>query len=203
VFAYLPGLITGGSLIVAIGAQNAFLIRQGLAKAHVAIIVAICSLADAVLILLGIGGLGKIIEAAPQVLEAVRWFGVAYLIWFAIGSIKSARAATGMQVDAAASVTRNQIVRTTLALTFLNPHVYLDTVLFVGSVGNNFGTDRWWFAAGAITASITWFVGVGFATSAAAKFVTRASFWRILDYSIAVVMVALALTLALYKFASG
>lgn len=201
-FAYLPGLITGGSLIVAIGAQNAFLIRQGLAKQHVAIIVAICSLADALLILLGIGGLGKIIEAAPQLIEAIRWFGVVYLIWFAIGSMKSAKAAKGMQIDGAAKVTRNQIVRTTLALTFLNPHVYLDTVLFVGSVGNNFGADRWWFAAGAITASLTWFIGVGFATSAAAKFVARASFWRILDYSIAVVMFGLAFALAVYKFSS-
>jgi len=200
VFAYLPGLITGGSLIVAIGAQNAFLIRQGLAKQHVGIIVAICSLADAMLILIGISGLGKAIEAAPGVLEAVRWFGVAYLIWFAIGSIKSAREAKPMQIDGVSKANRKQIVRTTLALTFLNPHVYLDTVLFVGSLGNNFGADRWWFAAGAITASLTWFIGVGFATSAAAKLVVRASFWRILDYSIAVVMFALAVALALYKF---
>ena len=199
-FAYLPGLLTGASLIVAIGAQNAFLIRLGLAKSHVAIIVIICSLADALLILLGIAGLGRIIEAAPQALEAIRWFGVAYLLWFAIGSIRSARKAAGMQIAEQATVSRAQIVRTTLGLTFLNPHVYLDTVLFIGSVGNNFGADRWWFAAGAITASFAWFVGVGFATSAAAKLVTRASFWRILDYSVAVIMAVLALALALYKF---
>ncbi len=200
-FALLPGLLTGFSLIMAIGAQNAFLIRQGLTKKHVPLVVAICAVSDALLIFAGIGGLGLAVSKLPTLLEVVRWFGVAYLLWFAFKSAKSAFKTEQLNAGTGQSGSLKQVVITTLALTYLNPHVYLDTVIFLGSIGNQFGENRWFFATGAAVASIIWFSLVGFGAKAAAGIMAKPIFWRVLDSLISIVMVSIAVMLATFNFA--
>ena len=199
-FAFLPGLLTGLSLIIAIGAQNAFLIRQGLTRKFVTVVVAICALSDAILIFAGVAGLGLVVSKAPFALEIIRWFGVAYLLWFAFKSAKSALKTESLDAGQSQSGTLKQVVATTLALTYLNPHVYLDTVIFLGSIGNQFGENRWFFALGAATGSIIWFSAVGFGAKAAAGIMARPIFWRVLDSIIAVVMLIIAVLLATFNF---
>ena len=193
----LAGFVSGLSLIVAIGAQNAFLIRQGLARNHVLAIVLICASADTALIAMGVGGLGALISALPWLLTLMRWLGVAYLLWF---GFKTAKAVFGSDyLDSTGEVKRlslREAVATALMLTFLNPHVYLDTVIFLGSIGNQFGSQRWWFVLGAAAGSWLWFSGIGFGAQFASKLMARTVFWRVLDGLIAVIMFALAGILA-------
>jgi L-lysine exporter family protein LysE/ArgO len=198
--AFLPGLFTGLSLIIAIGAQNAFVIRQGLTKKHVFLVVAVCAIADALLILLGIAGLGALIQGLPWLLEAIRWFGVAYLTWFGIKSIRFAFKSQSLDATGNQSESASKVLAAVLGFTFLNPHVYLDTVILLGSIGNQFGEDRWWFGLGATLGSILWFGSLGFGAKAAARFMSKPVFWRVLDSLIAVVMFSVALFLALYQF---
>lgn len=199
--AFLPGLLTGLSLIIAIGAQNAFVIRQGLTRSHVFLVVAICAVADLALIWLGVAGLGALVTSLPWLLEVIRWFGVAYLSWFGFKSARAAFKNESLDAAGAAEQSRGKVVTTVLALTFLNPHVYLDTVILLGSIGNQFGPDRWYFATGASVASILWFATVGYGAKAASRLMSKPVFWRILDSVIAVVMFSVALTLAFYRFA--
>ena len=198
--ALIAGLVTGLSLIVAIGAQNAFVLRQGLARKHVLVIVTLCSLSDALLIILGVLGLGKAIEQLPQMLEVIRWFGVGYLIWFGIGSLRKAFRDEILEVNNQQQSGLKKTVITTLGLTFLNPHVYLDTVIFVGGLSHQFGNQTSYFTIGAITASFLWFFGLGFGASKLSPLMSKAVFWKILDSTIAVIMFSLAITLALFRF---
>lgn len=198
--AFLPGFLTGLSLIVAIGAQNAFVIRQGLTRSHVFLVVAICAFADAALIALGIAGLGAAISGLPWLLEVIRWFGVAYLSWFGFKSARAAFKNESLDAAGAAEQSRIKVVSTVLALTLLNPHVYLDTVILVGSIGNQFGENKWFFAFGAMLASFVWFTSVGYGAKAASSLMSKPIFWRILDTVIAVIMFGIAITLAFYRF---
>jgi L-lysine exporter family protein LysE/ArgO len=198
-FAFLPGFLAGLSLIVAIGAQNAFVIRQGLSRQHVFVVVAICAIADAALIALGIAGLGAIIQGLPWLLEGVRWFGVAYLTWFGIKSVRSAFKNDAMDVSGAQTTSLKKVVAAVLGFTLLNPHVYLDTVILLGSISNQFAEDRWVFGLGAMTASIVWFSSIGFGAKAASRFMSKPIFWRVLDSIIAAVMFTIAFYLAFAK----
>ena len=198
--AFLPGLLTGLSLIIAIGAQNAFVIRQGLTKKHVLLVVALCAIFDAVLILLGVAGLGALISGLPWLLEIIRWFGVAYLTWFGIRSIRSAFKTQVLDASGVQSGSAKTVVLSVLGFTFLNPHVYLDTVILLGSIGNQFGQDKWWFALGAAVASILWFSAIGFGAKAASRFMSKPVFWKVLDLVIAAVMFGIAILLAFYTF---
>jgi L-lysine exporter family protein LysE/ArgO len=198
--AILPGFLTGLSLIIAIGAQNAFVIRQGLTKQHVLLVVAICAISDALLILLGVAGLGALISSLPWLLEIIRWFGVAYLTWFGIRSLKSVFRDQSLDASGAQSASAKQVILAVLGFTFLNPHVYLDTVILLGSIGNQFGPDKWWFALGAAIGSVVWFSSIGFGAKAASRFMSKPIFWRILDSVIAVVMFSIAIFLAFYTF---
>lgn len=198
--AAIPGFFTGLSLIVAIGAQNAFVIRQGLAKSHVFLVVAICAVADATLIALGIAGLGALITATPWLLEFIRWFGVAYLTWFGLKSFRRAFSSQQMELSGSASDTAKSVALSVLGFTLLNPHVYLDTVILVGSIGNQFGDDRWWFGVGAMAASFVWFFALGYGAKAASRFMTRPLFWRVLDTAIGVIMFSIAILLAVFDF---
>jgi L-lysine exporter family protein LysE/ArgO len=200
VIAFLPGLLTGLSLIVAIGAQNAFVIRQGLTKKHVLIVVAICAISDALLILLGVAGLGALISGLPWLLEIIRWFGVAYLTWFGIRSIRSAFKTQALDASGVQSASAKTVVLSVLGFTFLNPHVYLDTVILLGSIGNQFGQDKWWFALGGAVASVLWFSSIGFGAKAASRFMAKPVFWKVLDLVIAAVMFGIAILLAFYNF---
>lgn len=199
-FAIIPGLLAGLSLIIAIGAQNAFVIRQGLTKKFVLLTVLICAISDALLIALGASGLGALIKSNKNILEFVRWFGVAYLLWFAFKSAKSALKKEVLNSAGEASADQKSVILTVLALTFLNPHVYLDTVILLGSISNQFGSDKWFFVIGAMLASLIWFTAIGFGAKSASKFMSRPIFWKILDSIIAAIMLSIAVFLAFYNF---
>jgi L-lysine exporter family protein LysE/ArgO len=196
--AALAGFLTGLSLIVAIGAQNAFVLRQGLRRRHVLLVVAVCAGSDLVLILAGVAGIGTIVERAPLVLVVVRWFGAAFLLGY--GLLAARRGIRGGRLEAAAErrLTTSAVLAAALAFTWLNPHVYLDTVLLVGSIASAHGfPGRWWFAAGASLASITWFTALGYGARALTPLFRRRNAWRVLDGGIAVVMMSLAGSLLL------
>jgi L-lysine exporter family protein LysE/ArgO len=198
--AIVPGFLAGLSLIIAIGAQNAFVIRQGLTKKFVLLTVLICAFSDALLIALGASGLGALIKANKNILEFVRWFGVAYLLWFAFKSARSAFKKEALNSAGEASADKKSVILTVLGLTFLNPHVYLDTVILLGSISNQFGSDKWFFVTGAIIASFLWFASIGFGAKSASRFMSRPIFWKILDSLIAAIMLSIAVFLALYDF---
>jgi L-lysine exporter family protein LysE/ArgO len=206
------GLLTGLSLIVAIGAQNAYLLRQGLRRSHVGPVVAVCTLSDFALILAGVSGIGAIVTHAGWALVAVRWLGAAFLAWYGLSTAWRAvcpatlrpatlRPATGMTATAQAGDShddrRRPVVRRAMALTWLNPHVYLDTVLLLGSVAATHGpSGRWWFAVGACAASTLWFVGLGFGARLLAPVLASPRAWQVLDLLIAATMLAIAVKLA-------
>ena len=198
--AFSSGLASGLALIIAIGAQNAFVIRQGLQRQHVLTVVLFCAISDALLIAAGTAGLGKAIDSAPGVLEIVRWFGVTYLIFFGLKSIRSAFRHNSLTLEQGAVVSRKKIILTVLALTFLNPHVYLDTVIFLGSIANQFPAEKWLFSSGAMTASFLWFFSIGYGSTMAARFMVKVIFWKILDLAVAAIMFTLAAYLTFYKF---
>jgi L-lysine exporter family protein LysE/ArgO len=200
--ASVTGLLTGLSLIVAIGAQNAFVLRQGLRRAHVGAIVTVCLLSDVALILAGVSGIGAVVHHAGWALQAVRWFGVAFLVWYGLSSAWRARRPSALTASAdgtggGAQLGLASTLRRITALTWLNPHVYLDTVVLLGSIANSRGpVDRWWFAAGALVASTLWFAGLGFGARFAAPLLTTARAWQVLDLMIAATMLAIAAKLA-------
>ncbi len=192
--AYFTGLLTGLGLIVAIGAQNAFVLRQGVHREHVGLVVLICALSDALLITLGVAGVGAVVASHPTVLTVLKWLGAAYLVWFAIGSFRSALHPEGLVAGGERTkVAARSVAVTALALTYLNPHVYLDTVLMVGNLANQHGSvGRWWFAIGAVSGSVVWFSGLGFGARALAPLMARPTVWRVLDVVIGLTMLLVA-----------
>jgi L-lysine exporter family protein LysE/ArgO len=195
VTAVLPGFLTGLSLIVAIGAQNAYVLRQGLRRDRVGAVVLVCLLSDLVLIAAGVAGIGAIVDRAGFVLDLVRWLGVAFLIWYGVGSLRRAAHPSGLAAEERGS---RRIVTTAVLLTWLNPHVYLDTVLLLGSIANTHGADgRWWFALGAGVASVVWFTGLGYGARLAAPVLAKPAAWRVLDVLIGLTMLLIAARLAL------
>ena len=191
----LAGFLTGLSLIVAIGAQNAYVLRLGLARNHVGVAVAICAGADALLIAIGVGGLGAIVQAHGDVLTAIALIGGAYLLWFAFRSFRSALHPDVLLPSQQEPQAVAAVALAVLGLTFLNPPVYLDTILLVGTIGASFGADRWWFALGAAVASLVWFSGLGFGARLLSPLMARPVTWRILDAAIGVVMLSIAIVL--------
>lgn len=193
----LNGTVTGLALIIAIGAQNAFVLRQGIRREHITAVVAICIASDAILITAGTAGIGAIVDSVPWLLTVLRWAGAAYLLWFAISSIRSAIKPGVLTAEAPRSA--GSVAATAVALTWLNPHVYLDTVLFLGSMANQHGPDgRWVYATGAIVGSIIWFTALGFGARALARPLADPKAWRVLDLIIAAVMIVLAIKLAFF-----
>lgn len=193
--AALAGLLTGLSLIVAIGAQNAYVLRQGLLRSHVGGVVLVCACSDLVLILAGVSGIGALVAHASWLIEVVRWFGVAFLLWYAASALR--RAFRSESLHAAPVVeSRTRAVGRAVALTWLNPHVYLDTVLLLGSIANAH-PGRWWFALGAGLASVAWFTAIGFGARLLAPLLARPRAWQVLDVLVAATMVLVALKLAL------
>ena len=193
----VAGLLTGWSLIVAIGAQNAYVLRQGLARRYVGVVVAICSVSDLVLILAGIAGIGTIVEKAPVALDVVRWLGVAFLVGYGVSSLLRARRTQGLEAARAGVGSVRAAAVTAMALTWLNPHVYLDTVLLLGSIANQHGDGRWWFGAGAALASLLWFTTLGYGARLAHGLLASARAWQVLDVLIGLTMIVIAATLAL------
>lgn len=182
------------ALIVAIGAQNAFVLRQGLRGEHVVVVVAICAAADAILMAAGIAGLGAVLAGAPTVLTAVRWGGAVFLFGYAVLAARRAlRPAALTPLDHPPATLRATLL-SCLAFTFLNPHVYLDTVVLLGTVAHH-DPNRWAFGAGAATASVLWFAGLGLGAHRLAPLLARPAAWRVVDAAIATVMTALAVSL--------
>lgn len=197
--ASLDGLLAGLSLIIAIGAQNAYVLRQGLRRSFVGPVVAICAVSDFVLIIAGVSGIGAIVKHAGWALTTVRWIGVAFLAWYGLSSAWRARrpaALTAATDDPAGG--GGTVIRRVLALTWLNPHVYLDTVMLLGSIASTHGgSGRWWFALGACVASTLWFTGLGFGARLAAGLLATPRAWQVLDLLIAATMLGIAVKLAL------
>lgn len=191
-FIAAEGLGLGGSLIVAIGAQNAFVLRQGLRQEKVGWVASICFFCDAALILAGAAGLGTLVTSYPIMLKYISWGGALYLIWFGLRSIRQALKPEVLTVQQAESNT-GQVIGKTLAVSLLNPHVYLDTVVLAGSVAAHHPwPERWAFIIGAALASAIWFYGVGFGASSLAPILARRAIWRAIDLSIALVMFCVA-----------
>lgn len=196
VYAALSGFALGGSLIVAIGAQNAFVLRQGLLQAHVFVICFICALSDALLIALGVGGFGALVSSSPTLIGLATWGGAAFLTVY--GFLAARRAMHPQALEAASSKTHSlaAAISTCLALTFLNPHVYLDTVVLLGSISaRHQGDARFAFGAGAVLASFVWFFALGYGARLLQPLFAKPLAWRVLDGLIAVIMWAIAASL--------
>ncbi|WP_104524629.1 LysE/ArgO family amino acid transporter [Blastococcus atacamensis] len=203
--AALAGLGLGLSLIVAIGAQNAFVLRQGLRLEHVGVVVALCALSDVVLICAGVLGAGALLLSRPGLLTAVCFAGAAFLLVYgALAARRALRPSGALAADAEGARTALAVtVAACLGLTWLNPHVYLDTVVLLGSLSTTYADDRWWFAAGAAGGSAVWFTGLGFGARLLRPVFARPGAWRVLDAVIAVVMTALGVSLAIRGFSAG
>lgn len=195
----LHGLLAGLTLIIAIGSQNVFVLRQGIRREHVLPVVAVCIASDAVLITAGAGGLGALVRAVPEVVVAARWAGVAFLLGYAaLAARRALRGGESLQADGAGRGSGlGAVVATALALTWLNPHVYLDTVLLLGSIASTHGAQAWLFALGAVVGSTIWFTALGFGARGLGRVLSSARSWRVLDGVVAVTMVMVAGMLAL------
>ncbi len=190
--ALTTGLVSGLALIIAIGAQNAFILRQGVLRQHVLPVVLFCAVADATLIGAGILGLGAAIESVPVLLLILRYLGAAYLVWFGLGSIKRALTPEILEPGQQGGMKLRTAMTTVAALTFLNPHVYIDTVILLGSIGNQFTDQRWYFWLGATIGSFVWFFSLGYLSRLLTPFTSSIKFWRILDSAIALVVFTIA-----------
>ena len=194
--AFPSGFFLGASLIIAIGAQNAFILRQGLLRQHVFILCLICALADAALIALGVAGLGTLIAASPVLIKTVTVGGVIFLFAYALIAFRRAMRPTMMLARGDAQGDLKTAMAACLAFTFLNPHVYLDTVMLLGGLSSSYaGAARIAYAAGAMTASFTWFFALGYGARLLEPVFARPQSWRILDFSIGFVMALIGLSL--------
>ncbi|MEU6241573.1 LysE/ArgO family amino acid transporter [Streptomyces sp. NPDC047024] len=195
--AAAAGFGTGLSLIVAIGAQNAFVLRQGIRRDAILAVIGICALSDAVLIALGVGGIGALVTAWPDAVRAVGVVGGLFLIGYGVLAARRVLkpGGTGLRAEGDAAGSRRRAVLTCLALTWLNPHVYLDTVFLLGSLAADRGPLRWTFGIGAAVASLCWFAALGLGARLLGRVLARPTAWRVLDGVIAATMLGLGAAL--------
>lgn len=194
---FLFGFATSISLIAAIGAQNAFVLRQGIRDEHVLPVVTLCAASDLVLILAGIAGVGALVTAHPGLTAVARYGGAAFLIGYGLLAARRAMRPAALTPADSAPARLGAVLVTCLALTFLNPHVYLDTVVLLGTLANQQCDGRWLFGAGAAAASVVWFFGLGFGARRLAGLFASPATWRVLDWLIAATMLTLGISLAL------
>lgn len=195
---FLSGFLLGGGLIVAIGAQNAYVLRQGLLRNHVLAICLFCALSDAALIVLGVAGFGALVSSSPVLLKAVAILGALFLFGYGITAFRRALDPHGLEAAAAERPTMRQALLTIAAFTFLNPHVYLDTVVLVGGYSAQYpGAERVAFGAGASAASFVWFFSLGYGARLLEPLFRKPAAWRVFDTLIGLVMWLLAAKLAL------
>jgi L-lysine exporter family protein LysE/ArgO len=193
---FAAGFATSLGLIVAIGAQNAFLLRQGLRREHVFALSAICAVSDALLISAGVAGFGAVMSALPWLELVMRYAGAAFVAVYGLKSLWSALHVTsGLNPAEQPPLPLNSAVLTCLAFTFANPHCYLDTVVFLGSISTRFYPDQWIFGAGAASASLSFFFALGYGARLLAPLMARPGAWRILDAAIGLVMGGIAFKL--------
>ena len=194
--ALLFGFSLGFSLILAIGAQNAFVLKQGLKGEHVFLVCLICAASDAILILIGVSGFHVLVASFPSLVTIARFGGAAFLLVYGLLSVYNAiRLDQGLLPSEIRSNSAWQAALTCLAFTWLNPHVYLDTVVLLGSVSTQFGADVTWFAGGAVLASFVFFFGLGYGASLLRPVFATARAWRVLDFLIGCIMWGIALRL--------
>jgi L-lysine exporter family protein LysE/ArgO len=191
------GFIASFTLIAAIGAQNAFVLRQGIRREHVLPVVALCTVSDIVLISAGIAGVGALISAHPSALNIAKFGGALFLVGYGLLAARRAWRPSSLTPSEKAPARLVEVLLTCAALTFLNPHVYLDTVVLLGALANEHRDERWLFGVGAVTASAVWFSGLGLGARQLARLFARPLTWRVLDGLIAVMMIALGMSLAL------
>lgn len=198
--AAYAGFLAGAGLIVAIGAQNAFVLRQGLQRAHVALVVATCSIGDLVCIACGVAGIGALVHAWPGLLQGLRFGGAAFLVGYALLAARRAWRGAGALVPTAAGTTSwRKVLAASLGFTFLNPYVYLDTMVLLGSLSTHYpGSGHWTFGIGATCASVLWFVVLGYGARFLAPAFRNPFAWRVLDGVVAVFMLGVGLTLLLH-----
>ena len=196
--AFLPGFLLCLSLIVAIGAQNAFVLRQGLRREHVFVVCAVCAASDAILIAAGVAGFGALVKALPWLAPVMRFGGAAFLFAYGLRSLWSAWRHHGA-LDPARDEPRalGVTLMMCLAFTWLNPHVYLDTLVLLGSVSTRYGEHRFVFALGAMTASCLFFFSLGYGARLLRPLFANPNAWRVLDAIIGITMTALAVKLVL------
>lgn len=199
IFATLAtGLGAGLALIIAIGAQNAFVLRQGIRGEHVTLVVLVCMLSDIILIVGGIYGIGAVITAVPAVVVFIRLAGAAFLVVYGLLAAKRAfRPGTLSAGAQQGNLPKKAALMTVLTLTWLNPHVYLDTVLLLGTLANQHGELRWWFGAGTALGSVLWFSALGYGARLLRPVFAKPGAWRVLDGLIAAVMLLLGVKMAL------
>lgn len=191
----LAGFFTGAGLIIAIGAQNAFVLRQGLKGSHVFLVVLCCILGDVLCISAGTAGMGALVAGVPTLMTVVRWGGALFLLAYALMAAQRAvKGGERLLLDGQTEESAVKVLTACLAFTFLNPHVYLDTVVLLGSLSAQQPVP-WGFAAGAVTASVVWFVSLGYGAALLRPVFARPAAWRVLDALIAVVMAVLGLGL--------
>jgi len=190
------GFIASFTLIAAIGAQNAFVLRQGIRREHVLPVVAMCTVSDIVLISAGIAGVGALISTHPSALNIAKFGGALFLVGYGLLAARRAWRPSSLSPSEKAPTRLIEVLVTCAALTFLNPHVYLDTVVLLGALANEHRDERWLFGVGAVTASAVWFVGLGLGARRLAGLFASPLTWRILDGLIAVMMIGLGVSLA-------
>jgi L-lysine exporter family protein LysE/ArgO len=191
------GFIASFTLIAAIGAQNAFVLRQGIRREHVLPVVALCTVSDIALISAGIAGVGALISAHPSALNIAKFGGALFLVGYGLLAARRAWRPSSLNPSQKAPARLIEVLVTCAALTFLNPHVYLDTVVLLGALANEHRDERWLFGVGAVTASAVWFFGLGLGARRLAGLFASSLTWRILDGLIAVMMLGLGVSLAL------
>lgn len=194
--AALAGLGTGLALIIAIGAQSAFVLRQGLRGDHVGLVVWVCLLSDVVLIAVGVAGVGQVLRAVPAMEVAARVGGAGYLfVYAALAGRRCLRVSGGLHPSRGTALTTKAVLLAVLAVTWLNPHVYLDTVLLLGSLASIHGQMRWGFGLGAFAASLLWFTALGYGAAVLRPIFAKPQAWQLLDAGTAAVMVVLGLAM--------
>jgi L-lysine exporter family protein LysE/ArgO len=194
---YSKGFVTMAALIVAIGVQNAFVLRQGVKRRSVFIAATICLLCDVALISLGTAGLGALLTASPLLSLLIAWAGAAFLLFYGLRSLHAAKQAKGLDLKSAEHVSRANIILTALAVSLLNPHALIDTIVLVGGLAARYqGIARIACAVGAVTASGVWFYGLAYGARWLAPILTKPKIWRVIDLVIGVMMLSLASGLA-------
>jgi L-lysine exporter family protein LysE/ArgO len=192
------GFIASFTLIAAIGAQNAFVLRQGIRREHVLPVVMLCTVSDIVLMSAGIAGVGALISAHPSALNIAKFGGALFLVGYGLLAARRAWRPSSLTPSESAPARLIEVLVTCAALTFLNPHVYLDTVVLLGALANEHRDERWLFGVGAVTASAVWFFGLGLGARRLAGLFATPLTWRILDGLIAAMMIGLGVSLALF-----
>ncbi|CAM3950228.1 L-lysine exporter family protein LysE/ArgO [Kerstersia gyiorum] len=191
--AATTGFFSGAGLIIAIGAQNAFVLRQSLERRHVGLVISVCALGDILFIVCGVAGIEALVRTWPGLLQLLRFGGAAFLaVYGLMAAWRAWRGQAALTQTAAGAVCRRRVVLACLAFTFLNPHVYLDTMVLLGSLSTQYGgLTRWAFAAGACLASVTWFLSLGYGARLLLPVFRRPAAWRVLDALVAAFMLVL------------